>query len=194
MTTYRSQIETLLATGAYPGDAEAAEMVGCSVITAEDYRQCYQRANGTQHENKSGIMPRDAVDFIFELRSEEGLEFKQIAQLVNEIYGELYGIRVTTGQCGNVYRQHGYKKPEQSRNIDYLGTYDRAGGTLVPRYTFPIPATIGTMYGLRIRAPRFPRTKANKYKETCDFCPHYEQCRQIGSVCRCETVWESEVL
>ena len=181
-TTYRAQIEALLAAGAYPGAAEVAAQIGCAGSTAKDYRQRWQRANGKQHDNGSGIMPREVVDFVFDLR-DEGLQFGQIAQRVNEEHGEYYGIHVTAGQCGNVYRRHGYKKPARSRVVN------------VADVTFPLPTRVGTMWDEKITAPRYPRTKANKYKDACDFCPHLVHClAHPGDVCRCETAQVDEVL
>ena len=195
MTTYRAQVEALLATGTYPGDAQAAALIGCAEVTAQDYRQCWQRANGVQHENDSGIMPRNVVEFIFDLRNDDKLSYKEIARLVNEIHGAYYGIRVTPGQCGHVYRRHGYTKPASSRNIDYLGSYAWGDAVLIPLYTFPLKTTIGVMWDERIIPPKYPRIPANKYKDTCDFCPYLEYClSHPGDVCRCETAWENEVM
>lgn len=194
VTTYRAQVEALLATGVYPGDAQAAAEIGCSPITAQDCRQRYQRANGTQHKNNSGIMPREVVDFVFDLRN-EGLAFKEIAQRVNREHGAYYGIHVTAGQCGSVYRRHGYTKPAPSRVIDYLGSYAWGDAVLVPLYTFPIETTVGIMEAERIVPPKFPRIPANKWKCTCDFCPHLEHClAHPGDICRCETAREDEVI
>lgn len=193
--TYRAQIETLLATVAYPGDEEAAAAIGCAESTARDYRQRWQRRNGKQHENESGIMPREVVEFIFDLRNDDRLQFGEIAERVNEEHGEYYGIQVTPGQCGNVYRRHGYKKPGKSKNIDYLGTYGWEGGTLVPRYTFPFETIIGRMWDAKIAAPKFARTKETKFKTCCDFCEHLAYClAHPEDVRRCESAWENEVL
>jgi hypothetical protein len=191
--TYRAQIEDLLAAGNYPGDAEAAAEIGCSPVTAEDYRQRWQRVNDKQHENNSGIMPREAVDLVFDLRGDR-LSFKEIARRVNEAHGEYYGIHVTAGQCGNVYRHHGYAKPKKSKNIDYLGTYTWGHTTLVPRYTFPFETTVGVIYGLPVKAPLFDHSGHGQYETPCDHCPHRAWCMQPGVVCRCEIVQESEVL
>lgn len=188
--TFRAQIEALLATDTYPGDAEAAEMVGCSPVTAEDYRQRYRREKGEQHENSSGIMSPDAVDLMFEAH-DEGLSWAAVAREVNEIYG----LQVTANQCGGVYRRGGYKKLVLGPDMDYLGSYTCDYATPVPRYTFPLRTTNGTMHGLKVTAPKFARTKANKYKETCDFCEHLAHClAHPGDVCWCETAQVSEVI
>ena len=180
--TYRAAIEALLATGVYPGDAQAAAKIGCAEVTAQDYRQQYQRATDAQHENNSGIMPREVVDFVFDLRN-EGLAFKEIARRVNKEHGAYYGIRVTTGQCGNVYRRHGYKKPQSSEVINPTDV------------VFPLQTRVGIMYGPKVTAPRYARLKVNKYKCPCDFCPHREYClSHPGDFCRCETAREDEVI
>ncbi len=187
--TYRAQIEALLAAGAYPGDAEAAAQVGCTEITAEDYRQRWQRANGVQHENESGIMPPDAVDLITEART-EGLSWREVAREVNEVYG----LNVNAEQCGGVYRRHGYKKLTLGPNIDYLGAYDWSATTLVPMYTFPLETSVGVMWDERITPPKYPRSKVNRYKTTCDFCEYREYClSHPNDICRCETAQENEV-
>ena len=174
--TYRAQIEALLAAGAYPGDAEAAAQVGCTEVTTEDYRQRWQRANGVQHENESGIMPPDAVDLITEART-EGLSWREVAREVNEVYG----LNVNAEQCGDVYRRHGYKKPRSSPNVN------------PDEVSFPLRTVVGTMWGPKIEPPRFQH-RSGQYKTACDFCPHQAHCRaHPRDLCRCETAWEGEV-
>ena len=187
--TYRALCDALLDADGWTTDRKVAAEIGCAESTVSQHRRAWQSDHSVKHNNGNTPLPADVVALIWEAR-ESGSSWREVARAVKETYG----LKVKASRCADLYRRGGYTEKRSSPNIDYLGAYALDSGVPVPKYTFPLETSVGTMYGPKITAPSYSRKNLGKYETCCDHCPHRAQCQQPGSVCRCETVQVDEVM